>query len=68
MEAMLAAPLARRGDGRSARKDSTALALRDHAMLEVFYAGALRVSEIVNAKLEDLKLEAGYMLVQGKGD
>ena len=37
-------------------------------MLEVFYAGALRVSEIVNAKLEDLKLEAGYMLVRGKGD
>jgi integrase/recombinase XerD len=37
-------------------------------MLEVFYAGALRVSEIIDAKLEDLKLEAGYMLVRGKGD
>src|SRR5882762_2808010 len=37
-------------------------------MLEVFYAGALRVSEVINAKLEDLKLEAGYMLVRGKGD
>jgi integrase/recombinase XerD len=37
-------------------------------MLEVFYAGALRVSEVVNVKLEDLKLEAGYMLVRGKGD
>jgi integrase/recombinase XerD len=37
-------------------------------MLEVFYAGALRVSEIISAKLEDLKLEAGYMLVRGKGD
>ena len=37
-------------------------------MLEVFYAGALRVSEMTNAKLEDLKLEAGYMLVRGKGD
>ena len=37
-------------------------------MLEVFYAGALRVSEIINAKLEDLKLDAGYMLVRGKGD
>jgi integrase/recombinase XerD len=47
---------------------STAIALRDRAMLEVFYAGALRVSEIVNAKLEDLKLETGYMLVRGKGD
>ena len=37
-------------------------------MLEVFYAGALRVSEMINAKLEDLKLDAGYMLVRGKGD
>jgi integrase/recombinase XerD len=45
-----------------------ALAIRDHAMLEVFYAGALRVSEMISAKLEDLKLEAGYMLVRGKGD
>jgi len=42
--------------------------LRDRAMLEVFYAGALRVSEIINLKLEDLKLELGYVLVRGKGD
>ena len=47
---------------------SQALALRDRAMLEVLYAGALRVSEIVNLKLEDLKLELGYVLVRGKGD
>jgi len=47
---------------------SLALALRDRAMLEVFYAGALRVSEVVNLKLEDLKLELGYVLVRGKGD
>jgi integrase/recombinase XerD len=37
-------------------------------MLEVFYAGALRVSEMTSVKLEDLKLDAGYMLVRGKGD
>ena len=47
---------------------SQALTLRDRAMLEVFYAGALRVSEIINVKLEDLKLDMGYMLVRGKGD
>ncbi|MGA2903468.1 MAG: site-specific tyrosine recombinase XerD [Candidatus Korobacteraceae bacterium] len=47
---------------------SQALASRDRAMLEVFYAGALRVSEVVNLKLEDLKLELGYVLVRGKGD
>jgi len=67
-EATLAAPLARQGAGRPGTKDSAALAIRDHAMLEVFYAGALRVSELINAKLEDLKLDAGYMLVRGKGD
>jgi integrase/recombinase XerD len=49
-------------------KFAIATAMRDRAMLEVFYAGALRVSEIVQAKLEDLKLETGYMLVRGKGD
>ena len=47
---------------------SQALTGRDRAMLEVFYAGALRVSEIINLKLEDLKLELGYVLVRGKGD
>ena len=49
-------------------RPSQALASRDCAMLEVFYAGALRVSEIVSLKLEDLKLEFGYVLVRGKGD
>jgi integrase/recombinase XerD len=49
-------------------KLALAIVARDRAMLEVFYAGALRVSEVVNAKLEDLKLDAGYMLVRGKGD
>jgi integrase/recombinase XerD len=37
-------------------------------MLEVFYAGALRVSEIASLNLEDVKLEMGYVLVRGKGD
>jgi integrase/recombinase XerD len=45
-----------------------ALAQRDQALLEVLYAGGLRVSEIVNVRLEDLKLELGHVLVRGKGD
>ena len=49
-------------------KHSAALAVRNRAMLEVFYAGALRVSEIVSLKLEDVKLDMGYVLVRGKGD
>jgi integrase/recombinase XerD len=47
---------------------AAALAQRDRTMLEVFYAGGMRVSEIINVKLEDLKLEFGYILVRGKGD
>jgi len=68
MEATLAAPLSLQTASGPGSGDSAALAARNRAMLEVFYAGALRVSEMTNAKLEDLKLEAGYMLVRGKGD
>jgi integrase/recombinase XerD len=49
-------------------KIAAALAQRDEAMLEVLYAGGLRVSELVGLKMEDLKLELGYALVRGKGD
>jgi integrase/recombinase XerD len=45
-----------------------ALEMRNRSMLEVFYAGALRVSEIIGIRLEDLKLDLGYVLVRGKGD
>ena len=67
MEVTLAAPLTR-GNAPRQWQELPPLAARDRAMLEVLYAGALRVSEIINAKLEDLKLDAGYMLVRGKGD
>jgi integrase/recombinase XerD len=52
----------------SQSKEAEALAVRDHAMLEVFYAAALRVSEIVGVQLEDLKIDLGCLLVRGKGD
>ncbi len=45
-----------------------ALVQRDQAILEMLYAGGLRVSEVVNVKLEDLKLDVGHVLVRGKGD
>jgi integrase/recombinase XerD len=47
---------------------SQAFALRDRAMLELLYAGGLRISEVAGARLEDLKLDLGYVLVRGKGD
>jgi len=67
IEITLKAPAARESAIRHT-KASAALAARDRAMLELLYAGALRVSEVVTATLEDLKLESGYMLVRGKGD
>jgi integrase/recombinase XerD len=68
VEATLRAPAESLAAAHRETKDGAALASRDHAMLELLYAGALRVSELVTAKLEDLKLESGYMLVRGKGD
>jgi integrase/recombinase XerD len=62
MESMLTPHAASRS------KEAEALAARDHAMLEVFYAAALRVSEIVGVQLEDLKIDLGCLLVRGKGD
>src|SRR6202790_2826920 len=68
VESTLASPAARLANGHRNSKNAAALAARDRAMLELLYAGALRVSEMVNATLEDLKLESGYMIVRGKGD
>ncbi len=44
------------------------VALRDHAMLEVLYAGGLRVGEMVALRQEDLRLETASVQVRGKGD
>jgi integrase/recombinase XerD len=43
------------------------LGARDGAMLELLYAAGLRVSELVNLKLQDVNLEAGFVRVLGKG-
>ena len=68
IETTLAAPDRVQASTPKKRRDADAMASRDRAMLELLYAGALRVSELITAKLEDLKLESGYMLVRGKGD
>jgi integrase/recombinase XerD len=48
--------------------DAAALALRDHAILELLYAGGLRVGEIVALGEEDLHLDLARAQVRGKGD
>ncbi len=43
------------------------LASRDRAILELFYATGLRVSELVNLRLGDVHLDIGYLRCVGKG-
>jgi len=63
MEKILAGPQSSRDT-----KLDAALACRNRAILEMLYGGGLRVTEIVGSRLEDLKLDMGYVLVRGKGD
>jgi integrase/recombinase XerD len=43
------------------------LGVRDRAILEMFYASGLRVSELANLQLSDLHIDDGYIRVIGKG-
>ncbi|NRB72773.1 MAG: tyrosine recombinase [Verrucomicrobiales bacterium] len=52
----------------ASREDSRPLARRDTAILELLYSSGLRVSELVNARLENLYLEDGAIRVTGKGN
>ncbi len=46
---------------------NTPIGSRDAAMIELLYAAGLRVSELVNLKLQDVNMEAGFVRVFGKG-
>jgi integrase/recombinase XerC len=47
--------------------DSTPLGARDRAILELFYASGLRLSELVGLDLDDLNLSSRMVRVLGKG-
>lgn len=46
---------------------TTAIGLRDRALIELLYATGLRVSELVNLRAQDLHLDEGYLTTTGKG-
>lgn len=41
--------------------------IRDYAILELFYASGMRVSELVQLKVENVNFEIGYVRCLGKG-
>ncbi len=57
VEALLAAPAV-----------SEPLGHRDRAMLEVLYATGVRVSELINLKMNQINLNQGVLRIVGKGD
>ena len=46
----------------------TAIGLRNQAIMELFYATGMRVSEMITALLEHLNLDQKTLIVTGKGD
>ncbi len=51
----------------SAPDTTKPLGIRDRAMIELLYASGLRVSELVDLELAQLRLDAGFLLAYGKG-
>lgn len=43
-------------------------AVRDRAIIEILYGCGLRLSELINLRLQDIEFEAGFVRVTGKGN
>lgn len=44
------------------------IGMRNAALLELIYGSGLRVSELLDIKMEDIHISQGYIIVRGKGD
>jgi integrase/recombinase XerD len=53
--------------GEKKRSLRGALSYRNATMLELLYSSGLRVSELVNLKVDDIHFEAGFLRIIGKG-
>ena len=62
------AAAARTPDTTAGSAQIVGIALRDHAILELLYAGGLRVGEVVALRVEDMHLDQARAQVRGKGD
>ncbi len=51
----------------SSPEESSPEGIRDKCMLEVLYATGIRVSELVELRLNDVNFELGYIIAYGKG-
>jgi integrase/recombinase XerD len=51
----------------SAPARATVLGMRDHAILQLFYASGLRISEMSGLTTDRINLQQGYVMPMGKG-
>jgi integrase/recombinase XerD len=49
------------------KSEKGALAFRNLLMVEILYSAGLRVSELIRLKRQNINLETGYLIVEGKG-
>ena len=70
MDALLQAPARNAGPRQKEGPQSRQAArrsLRDSAILELIYSAGLRVSEVVGLDVDDLDMDAGTVVIRGKG-